>query len=227
MPPSSQMNPLSLGAYTVPDAARLLGLPAARLRGWIRGVGVAAGGRRMPAGDLTSCGEGADRHLNFYTLIELFSLAELRELGVSMRTLRASREELAERYGTRYPFALRGLLTDGRRLLKELGDQTLLELGTGGQSAFQSVVEPFCRRLDFDVSSQLASRYFPLGRDSSIVVSPRYAFGRPVIAGTNLATETIAALVQGGESIDDVADAYQLPRERIEEAWLFEQRHAA
>ena len=144
-----------------------------------------------------------------------------------MKTLKMNREELSKRFATPYPFALRGLLTDGRRLLKELGEKTLLELGSGGQSAFEAVVAPFCHRLDFEVSSQLASRYFPLGREVPIVVSPAHAFGRPVIVGTNLPTETIASLVRGGESIDDIASEYQLSRDHVESAWLFEERRAA
>lgn len=144
-----------------------------------------------------------------------------------MKTLRANRDELGKRFSTPYPFALKGLLTDGRRLIKELGEDALLELGTGGQSAFESVISPFCRRLDFDANSQLAARFFPLGRDVPIVVSPTHSFGRPVVAGTNLTTEAIANLVRGGESIDDIAHEYDLPREQIDAAWKFENCLAA
>lgn len=183
--------------------------------------------RRFPTGPFAIRAEGRDRHIDFHTLIELFTVAQLRQLGVSMQTLKVSREELAERFSTPYPFALRGLLTDGRRLLKELNEKALLELGSGGQSAFEAVVAPFCHRLDFDATSQLAARYFPLGREVPVVVSPAHAFGRPVIAGTNLPTETVASLVRGGESLDDIASEYQLSREQVESAWHFEERLAA
>jgi uncharacterized protein (DUF433 family) len=219
--------PLASGAYTLPDAARLLGLPLARIGAWVRGTAEVSGHRHLPAGPFPSRAEGRDRYVNFYTLIELFTVAELRRLGVSMKTLKANRTELSERFSTAYPFALRGLLTDGRRLLKELGEQVLLELGSGGQSAFEAVVTPFCHRLDFDASSDLASRYFPLGRKIPVIVSPAHAFGRPVIAGTNLPTETIASLVRGGESLDDIAAEYQLSREEVDHAWRFEERRAA
>lgn len=223
---ANQHHPLAAGAYTLPDASRLLGLPAARLRTWVSGATRAAG-RHLPVGPFATRSHGRDRHVDFYTLIELFAVAELRRLGVSMKTLRRNREELAIRYATRYPFALRGLLTDGRRLLKELGEEALLELGSCGQSAFESVIAPFCHRLDFDASSQLAARYFPLGREVPIVVSPAHAFGRPVIVNTNLSTETIASLVRGGESLDDVASEFELSREQVEHAWRFEERPAA
>jgi uncharacterized protein (DUF433 family) len=221
-----QNRPLAAGAYTLPDAARLLGLAQSKLRAWVSGI-PRDHSRRLPAGPFASRSDGRDRHVDFYTLIELFAVAELRRLGVSMKTLRKNREELRSRFSTAYPFALRGLLTDGQRLLKELGKETLLELGSGGQSAFEAIIAPFCHRLDFDASSQLASRYFPLGRHVPIVVSPAHAFGRPVIVDTNLPTETIASLVRGGESFDDIASEYHLSRDQVEHAWRFEERRAA
>jgi uncharacterized protein (DUF433 family) len=119
------------------------------------------------------------------------------------------------------------LLIDGHRLLKELGDRSLLELGSGGQASFEAVIKPFCQQLHFDSISNLASRYFPLGRKKGIVVDPHHAFGRPVIDGTNLATETIATLVRGGESLDDVAAQFRLEMPLVEAAWEYEQRLAA
>ena len=217
---------LSDGAYTLPDAARVLRLPLPRLRTWVRGV-VACDGLRLPIGEFVSSGSGRDRHFGFWTLIELFTVAELRSLGVSMPTLRAARVELACRRDVAHPFACRGLLTDGRRLLQELGDGALLELGTKGQTAFAEVLLPFCRKLDFGRASELAERYFPLGRESGIVVDPRIAFGRPSVLGTGIATETIAALMRGGELPGDVAAAFSIDQSLVNAAWEFEHRPAA
>ena len=223
-------HPLSAGAYTLPDAARLLRLPLPRLRSWVRGALLAeAEGpvRRFPAGPFETRGEGKDRHFGFHTLIELFTIAQLRGHGVKMATLQAGRRELEERFDTAHPFALRGLLTDGKRLLKELGDEALLELGSGGQTAFESVLDPFCHRLDFDTATQLATRFYPAGRTVSILVDPRQSFGRPVIAGTNITTESIATLMRGGESVEAVASDFRVAASDVEAAWRFEDRVAA
>lgn len=221
---------LPSGAYTLPDAAGLLGLRLDRMRKWVSGVSLGANGgktRRFPAGDLGSRGEGKDRTFSFWTLIELFSISQLRAHGLSMRRLRADRLELAERFDTDHPFALEGLLTDGRRLLKELDDASLLELGTGGQTDFEAVIRPFCARLDFDSQTQLASRFYPIGRDSSVIVDPHHAFGRPIIQGTSITTEALACLVRGGENIDDIASDFRLNPAQVEEAWDFERQLAA
>ncbi len=221
---------LAAGAYTLPDAARLLNLPLARLRTWVSGsvaLDPEDSNRRYPVGQLASKGAGRDRTFSFLTLIELFSIAQLRARGVSMGTLRKARAELALRYQTPHPFALEGLLTDGRRLLKELGDASLLELCTGGQTSFESVLAPFCQRLDFDTSTRLATRFFPNGRGSIVVVDPHHSFGRPIIDGTNITTEAIASLIRGGEKIEDVAADFELDPAQVQEAWGFETRLAA
>jgi hypothetical protein len=62
-PPQSK---LALGAYTLPDAARLLRLPLPRLRAWVVG--------RDAAEALGHHGTGKDRTFDFYTLIELFTI---------------------------------------------------------------------------------------------------------------------------------------------------------
>lgn len=214
------------GAYTLPDAARLLGLPLPKLRKWVRGV-AEADGRHHPVGQFASRSEGRDRNFDFYTLIELYTIAELRRHGLSMLTLREARSELSKRFKVAHPFALKGLLTDGHRLLKELGNESLLELGSGGQASFEAVIKPFCQRLHFDSVSNLASRFFPMGRKKGIVVDPNHSFGRPVIDGTNIATQSIASLIRGGESIDQVAEQFRLERPIIETAWEFEKSLAA
>ena len=222
---------LAEGAYTLPDAAQLLGIPLTRLRLWVGGVlwqgDDSEKSRHYTAGKFHTKGEGRDKHLNFFTLIELFTIAKLREYGVSMATARRARNELAKRFETPYPFALRGLLTGGKKLLKELGNEVLLELDTDGQTAFASVLKPFCHQLDFDSSTQLASRFYPEGRESVVVVDPRHAFGRPVIVGTNITTECLGQLLRGGENAEEIAQDFRLDISKVNEAWRFEQKRAA
>ena len=228
IPPNS---PLTTGAYTLPDAAKLLSLPVPRLRTWVAGRTVpdTSTGRKkvFPAGDVKAQGFARERHFSFYTLIELFTLAQLRHLGVSLRVLRQARAELAEREGTAHPFALEGLLTDKKKLLFDLGEEALLELGTNGQTSFGKVLEPFCVRLDFDGATRMACRYHPVGKDKPIVVDPARAFGRPIIVGTSIATESLAALIRGGETVEDVASDFGLTPEVVSEVWSFENRAAA
>ncbi|MEO5715390.1 MAG: DUF433 domain-containing protein [Luteolibacter sp.] len=218
--------PWNQGAYLVPDAARILRLPLSVLRSWISGK-QEENCRYYPAGKLTTKGVGLDRHFGFHALIELFTIAQLRKRNISMPTIRQTREELMERFETAHPFALEGLMTSGKKLIKSLDEDVLLELGTRGQTAFSKVLEPFCASLDFDQASALASRYYPLGRNQPIVVDPKHAFGRPVIEGTNLTAEAIMALIRGGEAVENIAESFQITTETVLVAKCFEQRKAA
>jgi uncharacterized protein (DUF433 family) len=222
---------LSSGVYTIPDAAKLLQINKQLLRRWLIGYPVDSALTEDKCshgpGALKNRGLGRDRHFGFLTLIEIFTAYHLRRRGFSMQQLRLFRNELAHRFGTEFPFALRGLLTSGDKLLKEIENDALLELGTGGQTAFERLLRPFCEKIDFDSTSNLAARFFPKGRDSSIVVDPRHAFGQPVIIGTNLTTAALAFRLRGGESERELASDFDLSEQQVREVRDFELALAA
>lgn len=219
-------DPWSRGVYLVPDAARILRVPLSVLRSWISGR-LDEDRRHFPAGEIATTGHGANRLFGFHALIELFTVAQLRKRGVPMAVVRQARAELMDRFQTPHPFALEGLMTSGRTLVKSLNDEILLELGSRGQTAFTKVLEPFCTSLDFDKASSLASRYFPLGKQHPVVVDPRRAFGRPAIDGTNLTTEAIVSLLRGGEAVENVAESFHIPVDAVLATKAFEQQKAA
>jgi len=55
-----------------------------------------------------------------------------------------------------------------------------------------------------------------------IVIDPTIAFGRPVVDRSFVSTRSILERIDAGESIDDVANDYELSVEAVEEAVLFE-----
>ena len=60
-----------------------------------------------------------------------------------------------------------------------------------------------------------------------VVIDPRLSAGRPVIAGTGLATQLIAERYKAGESISDLAHDYERGNDEIEEAIRCELQAAA
>ncbi len=222
------------GVYTVPDASRILNLPLPRVQRWVSGYTrlIENGVRKHKQGivDEGIWGSGRDRGLNFFALIEVFTFATLRDLGVSSQEIRKARAELASRFGTQYPFASHRLLSDGQQILVMLGTlekSVLMILGEDGQTALREVVEPFCRKIDFCDATSLAVRFWPLGRDRAVVVDPHHSFGRPTIAETNIPTETITQFIRAGESIKVVAQEFDIPESSVLDAVKFEQQVAA
>jgi len=60
-----------------------------------------------------------------------------------------------------------------------------------------------------------------------ILMNPAVGFGKPVIAGTGIATAVVASRFNARESVDDLASEYGVTPKQIEEAVRWEQRTAA
>jgi len=219
---------LGEGVYTVPDASMILDFPKTKLRRWVHQYWKSY--FTGSSGSITRgsyiWGEARGTAFNFYTLIEIFTVVSLREIGVSFKTIKQARLELSEHFKTIFPFAAKPVMSDGRRVIIELG-ANLLELGTGGQIALRKIIEPFCKKLVFDQHNDLADQFWPLGKTHSIVVDPKHGFGRPTIGGTNISTEAIYGLLNAGEEKETVAHLYNLTQEQIDDVLIFQTRMAA
>lgn len=223
---------LGEGVYTLPDAAHILNLPQPRVRRWVNGYWQVLSSDRQHRQvlDLRIWGSSQDRAFNFYTLVEVYCVMAFREMGVSFLKIRQARDELSVRFKTPYPFASHELLCDGKRImvaLKNTGILSVLTLGAGGETAFQKIIEPFCHKLDFSNKTELAERFWPMGRDSSVVVDPRHGFGRPTLDGTNISTQVIYDLIRAGEDDDAICVLYELTEKQVRDARQFEERKAA
>ncbi len=221
---------LCSGIYTIPDAARILGLPLPKVRRWLKGSHTSASVAESPApygiDSLGIKGQGAERHMHFLSLIEIYTVMRLRELKVSFPTIRRARSDLARRLKVEHPFATQSIFVDGAKLLTE-NDDLCYELGTNGQIAMRNVLEPFWSRVDFETTTRMAERFYPQGRSSQVVVDPRLAFGRPTIVGTAITTEALASLYKGGEALHTLALQFDLNENAIHDALAFEHCLAA
>lgn len=218
---------IGCGVYTLPDAALILRLPLTRLHSWV-GSYIASLNDAVPI--LQSWGDGHSRGFNFFVLVEAYTVFSLRNLGASLQRIRSAREVLAEHLDTPYPFAAQGILGSRGKVFFDLqgsNPQALLHLDRGKQLEFGAIIESFCTRIDFNNATLLAERFWPLGHNSSIVVDPRHAFGRPVISGTNITAEALSDLLDAGEASSDVASQYNIPVSAVKEAHAFMHQLAA
>lgn len=215
------------GIYTYADAAKILGLDQPKLRRWLQGY-VSDLSRHYPAGEFGVWKIDGVRGFDFYTMIEAYVVAHLRDLGVPMRTIRIAREDLAERFETHYPFALKGFLSDGKKILLAMPDYgNVLIADKTGQMEFTELIDQYCRRIDFHLETDLVQRFWPVGKDHSVIVDPNHSFGRPSIEGTNISTEVLARYVDAGEPVDVVARLFDLEERQVLDAVAFEHRRAA
>lgn len=151
-------------------------------------------------------------------------------------TVRRALDFIEERFGTPHPLAREQFQTDGLDLFLERSfpdrPDVLIAASRGGQLALRDVLIEHLRRIERDEQG-IAARLFPFTRpDGStqprlVVVDPRVAFGRPVLAGTGIPTDILAERYAAGESVDELAEDYGCDRAAIEEAIRIEARLAA
>jgi uncharacterized protein (DUF433 family) len=216
-----------LPAYTLSEAGRYLRLPAATLRSWVlgRAYPTAGGGRQFSP--LIRPASRRPPLLSFSNLIESHVLRSLRtEHGVSVKELRAALDYAEKRLGIDRLLLRQELRTEkGRIFLDRYGE--LIELSASGQLAMRRLLEEHLKRIEWD-TSRFPVRLYPFlssgspGNEHPIAIDPRIAFGRPVVLRKGISTAAIAERIDAGESVQSIADDYELGPAEVEQAIVYE-----
>jgi uncharacterized protein (DUF433 family) len=163
-------------------------------------------------------------------LIDLLFVKKFVEHGISVQRLRRALEEAVNLTGDHH-FAQRRFWTDGRKMFLQIKDKSaeaLLELLSGGQWVIAPIIKQVAHQIEFDAITGVSTRWFPLGKDKSVVVDPSVAFGAPTIAGRGVQTANVFDLYEGeGRNIGRVSAWLDLPHEAVQHAVEFEQALAA
>lgn len=211
--------------YSAKEAGRFLGMPAATLRRWFCEGG--AGGPLFPD---RARAPGEELALSFMELVEAHIARRYRELGVSAARLREVRPFLQEQIDSEYPLAARNFQFSGAYRLHDLSlaqpeackadAMTVFEQHENSKSGswrhLPGIIDAFYQ-LNYDpvAPRSLAYQFYPFGRDVPIVIFPPCGSGRLTVEGHNLLAEILAGQYRGGESIDDLADDYQLSEDTV------------
>lgn len=226
-------DPRALPNYRLPEAAHYLRLPVSTLRAWISGQAyMAAGGPRVfqPIITAAAANEWPPR-LSFINMIEAHVLSGIRyQHKIPLGAVRRAMAYLTRETGSRHPLAEEEFQTDGVNLFVErlsLGQPQLVNVSAPGQLAMRDILRALLKRIERD-NHGLAIRLYPFSRRPApgkleqsprfVVIDPRVAFGRPVLAGTGVTTSAIAERFDAGESIEALAADYGRSLEQIEEA---------
>ncbi len=212
---------LGTGIYTLPDIALILGIPYPKVVRWVNSFWNDRFGSRY--GQSYTWTVDLTKAVNFPTLIELFTFYQLSNAGVSTRELLKAHEILSVQYNTQYPFAtkkiLESLRTEGKKVLFEQKDGSIYTVDLTKQFKLNFIRE-FYINLDFGTDS-LAARFWPNGKDKSVVCDPHHQFGQPTIEGTNIQSETLYKMYLAEEPVEFIADLYELPVIQVENAIEF------
>jgi uncharacterized protein (DUF433 family) len=209
---------LGQGIYTVPDLAMILNLPQGKLRRWLNSFYNSRLGEKYQK--KYSTGHGRDKVTNFYTLIEFYVFYLLREHNVSVKKIISAHEHMARQLHTPYPFASPQILTEGKNIFYTLPDGTTMYADKSQQIVIQKAIESFCRKIEYS-DTQLAERYYPLGKNHQVVVDPHHQFGQPIIENTNILADTIYSMYKAEEPVKVIARLYEITEKQVADAINF------
>jgi uncharacterized protein (DUF433 family) len=207
------------GFYTSADISKILGIKYSKVNYWfskyVRGLFESDLDYRYYY-DIEKV-----KAVNFHSLIEMYVFNFFREHSISVPKIIAAHKELSKLLGTKYPFASSELLlASGDEILLKYGS-ILTEVTPGFQQVIYEYVMPYASKIEF--VDNLADKYYPLGKEKSIVVNPKNQFGCPIINGTNIKVSTLVNLYKGGEKLGFISKLYNISEQQVQDAILFSQ----
>lgn len=216
---------LGEGIYLTKDVAQILHLDYEKVYRWMGGYW---------AGNLDdnysyAFGEPGNRAINFLSLIEFYTFYKLREKEVSSITIRKLHNELSVLLKTPYPFAVANDFFIEKKQTEKTKKtfvyynylSSLIKLDKKHQFSF-SFMENFLEKIEFD-ENNIAVRFYPLHNSKNVVVDPKHQFGQPVVSGTNIKTQILFNLYNGGETVENISILYNIAREQVQDAISFQQ----
>ncbi len=209
------LNPqyVGVGAYSLAQASRMLGVQKNTLRHWAGEIADREGviTRRFPD----------DRILTFAELMELHFVKMFRDEDVSLQVIRKAALAAAKRFDTEHPFSVKRFDTDGKQIFATLTrketDEELVEDLARGQLVFQQIIRPFFKKLEYGASQQVGL-FWPMSKRGRVVLNPRRNMGQPIDHQTGVPVATLISAVANGEDPKRVAKWYDVPLEAVKAA---------
>jgi uncharacterized protein (DUF433 family)/DNA-binding transcriptional MerR regulator len=217
---------LGQGIYSIPEAAHIVGLQANRVRRWVKGYQSSEGYLHQPVVP-PELPEIEDKvALSFHDLLELHFIKAFISEGVKLPAIRKAAKLAAEILGVeKHPFVRLEFKTDRKDIMQAI-DQQMLNLNKS-QYEFEGIITQSLFK-GFVYSNKLARAWHPSTSESSVILNPEIALGKPTIENTSIRTRAIFHTWQAeGRNVKLVAGMFSLRPKQVREAVSFEQRMAA
>jgi len=223
--------------YFTAEVARLVDISRYRVSRWLEGYvfTLESGQRRQrPVVQRVWQDQVYPHYASFLDLVDLLFVKRFLDHGVSLQKLRKALDEAKEVLGTDH-FARQSFFTDGKNICLEIKkrskvkekSETILELLSGGQWVISDIIKQLAHQIDFDATTELARRWFPVEGNRIVVLDPLISFGRPIINGKGITTENISDLfIAEDEKMHPICEWMNLTSKEVDAAVNFE-KHLA
>lgn len=212
--------------YTVSYAARLVGMSPSTLSTWLKGYERKGPGRPavVQGPVITSVppqGPGGAT-VPFVGLVEATVVQAFRRTQLPMQRVRAALRLLAEQGELDHPLASNRLYSDGAQVLFDSakkssdGQLRLLTVVSSGQRVFHEVIQDYLARIHFD-GAWAAELIVPVTERELLRIRPSVASGDPLFVHGGAPLSAVLSRYRAGESVQSLADDYEVPVDEIEE----------
>ncbi len=217
--------------YTMAEAARYLGVPAATFGTWAKGYQRRPPARPTVKGDpLVTAVEPEARRgpsIPFGGLAEGMFLSALRRAGMPLQQIRPALDVVRTEIGVEHALASRQLFVAGAELLWEVSRQERVDddarhgardliVLRNGQYVFRQVIEQYLQRIEYD-DTYARKVHLPQYEVAHIAAEPEINFGKPYFTHTGTPMYVVAGMLRAGESVRDIADDFDLPVDEVTE----------
>lgn len=224
-------DPRNIPSYSAGDAARYLNIPASTIRSWTAGYHYKVTDGKKKFEPVITTKNKQPLRLSFINLIEIHVLRAIRQHHqIDLEKVRTALDYIDEQIKMPHPLAHQEFFTDGVDLFIDRYGE-LINASNQRQTILKDAIKAHLERIEPD-DKGLAIKLFPFTRNEErdnpriIVIDPRIAFGRMVIAGTGIPTDIIAERFRAGDSQTQLAHDYECDIEQIEEAIRCESRYS-
>ena len=227
------------GIYTLREASRLIDVPSQKIHRWLYGYNYLkkSGEEKVQTFSKPlwepqlSRAEYEAEVIGFNDLLEIRFVAAFLKHGVSLPVVRRCLQTARDLSKSAFPMSSGFFKTDGKTIFFEAlnaaldQEGELLDLKTR-QLVFREIISPSLYA-GIEYTDNLATRWYPQGLGTPIVLDPTRQFGSPILDKTGMSTNILYAsyLAEGKTplAIKTTAMVYDTPLKLVESAIKFEQ----
>ncbi|PIQ63946.1 MAG: hypothetical protein COV99_00030 [Bacteroidetes bacterium CG12_big_fil_rev_8_21_14_0_65_60_17] len=218
-----------LPIYSIGEAAFYLRIAPATLRSWVLGRDYKTSEGIANFDPLIAVPDDGVTKLSFNNLVEAHVLRALRtKHDVTILSVRKAIKFAENKLRIERLLISEQLQTSAGDLFIEKYGQ-LINLSQSGQLAIKTLLESYLQRIERD-DKLLPKKLYPFisrenagDRRKTIVIDPQVSFGKPTISNKGITTAALVSRVDAGESVEELAEDYNLEQKEIVDAIVYEQ----
>ena len=217
--------------YSFSEAASLAGVSPTTVKNWL--FGYKSKGRDVPPLFAVKDTVSDDSMVSFLQMIEIMVAGRFRKSGmgksISFDKVRGAYVSARNEFGLVYPFAHMRLEQMGGHIVHFLkasnSGSSFQALDVLEKWTLPGLVQETVQQIEYE--SDLASRWFPVGKNVPIVVDPKLSAGLPVIEGRGVTVQAVRRRFTSGLDIEFIAKDFDIDPLTVQEVIRYGEKVAA